>query len=130
LTFGGGLTFARAFAFWAGGRASPACCAPSDAGAEGCGLAVGCDWADAPLAAGTVAGGGGAPRGSVFAAETTESALSEREDATGDEGDGVGGLPGADEAFGRAFSVWRVTVVLFAEPLVGAIGGGIAGRSG
>ena len=129
MTFGGGLTLATAFAFWAGGRASPTCCAPSDAGAEGCGLTAGCDWADAPLAAGTV-GGGGASRGSVFADATTESALSEREGATGAAGDGVGRLPGADEAFGRAFSVWRVTVVLFAEPFAGAIGGGIAGRCG
>jgi hypothetical protein len=121
-TLGGALTLDTAFAFCAGARISPACCAPSDAGAEGCGLAAGCEWPEAVFAAGTVPGGG-APRASAFAAPTTESALSEG-------GDDVAGLPGADKGFGEGFSVRRVTVVLFAEPPAGAIGGGIAGRCG
>ncbi len=134
-TVGGGLTLKLAFAFCGGGRASPPCCAPLDAGAEGCCvLATGSDGA---LAAGTLAAGGVA-RGSAFAAATAESTFSERGGALGAAGGGVDGLPwadeeglpGADEAFGGPFSVRRVMGGLLPDPLAGAIGGGIAGRGG
>lgn len=142
-TFGGGLALKLAFAFCGGGPASPTCCAPLDAGAEGCcALATGCDGADGPLAAGTLAAGtlaaGGVARGSAFAAATAESTLSERGGALGAAGGGVDGLPWADEdglpgayeALGGPFSVRRVMGALIPDPLAGAIGGGIAGRGG
>jgi hypothetical protein len=104
------------------------------AGAEGCGPALGCGWADAALAGGTVAAGAGSvARGSTFAAATTDSGFSGRsgrDGVKGAAGDGAGGLWGIGDAFGGVFSAVRVTVALFAEALAGVIGGGIAARCG
>jgi hypothetical protein len=119
------LTLEFAFTFCGGGRASPTCCAPLDAGRGCCVLATGCDGADG---AGTLAAGGVA-RGCVFAAAIAESTFSERGGALGAAG-GVDGLPGADEALGGTFSVIRAMGALVPDPLAGAIGGGIAGRVG